>query len=72
MSTEAVPDAAIPKRLRQAIDLRSRALLELREAIFDGGSGLHQAKRVTDLDRLIQRREWLPRVEGFDPIALGC
>ena len=64
--------SGIPKRLQQAMRLRARALLKLREAIYDGGSGLIQAKRVTDIDRLIQRREWIERVEGFDPIAMGC
>ena len=62
----------VPKRLRQAMRLRSRALMKLRATIHDGGLGIAEAKRVADLDRLIQRREWLDRVDGFDPIAMGC
>lgn len=64
---------SIPKRLRQAIRLRQRALFTLREASFHGLGFrvVTLAKRVTDLNRYIQQREWLARVQDFDPIALG-
>lgn len=64
----------IPKRLRQAIRLRARAYHKLRDAYLQGGGAdvFVHALRVSELNRFIQRREWLEQVEGFDPIALGC
>lgn len=65
--------SGIPKRLRQAVVLRQRAMFALRDACLRGvGSRvLVLSKRVADLDRYIQTREWL-RDPHFDPIALGC
>lgn len=64
---------AIPKKLRQAIRLRRRAIERLQErCYFVGPRGVVQlSQRVSDLNRYIQQREWL-RDPDFDPIAMGC
>lgn len=65
--------SGVPKRLRQSIRLRRRAIYKLRDVLLSGFGWQvpHYAKRVADLNRYVQEREWL-RDPNFDPIALGC
>lgn len=70
----AIPDSAIPKPLRDAIRERRRAAIELETAVRAGLTPrvFVLAEKLADLNRSLRSHDWLPRVAGFDPIALGC
>ncbi len=73
MTKTTIPDSAIPKALREALDQRRRAAFALREAISLGicPSVFQLVDQLADMNRSLRQREWLARVTGFDPIAMG-
>ena len=66
-------DVGIPKPLREVIRQRRLLLLLLEDAISEGVTPkmFHLVDQLSDLNRSLQRRDWLVRVHGFDPIAMG-
>ena len=63
----------MPKKLRQALDLRRRTLIALNEQLerTDGTTrALSLMRRVHALERYIIDGRWMSL--GFDPIQLGC
>lgn len=73
MSDTILFDQSIPKPLRHAIRERRKAAIELQYEILNGitPQAFRLIDHVADLNRSLRNREWLPRVAGFDPIALG-
>lgn len=69
-------ESAVPPRLRQAIRLRARAINHLL-LMTQRGLDVHLSqlivivKRITDLDRYIDSRQWVRAAVGFDPIMIG-
>ena len=74
MTETVLPDSAIPKPLREAIRRRRNAAIALHQEIHMFGLSpkvFQLVDRLSDLNRSLRQREWIPRPAGFDPISLG-
>ena len=73
MTEHVISDSAIPEPLRAAIRQRRNLALCLQHTISRGigPEAFQLAEKLADLNRSLRQREWIPRVAGFDPIALG-
>lgn len=64
--------SGIPKKLRQAIRVRRRAVQNVMNNAWIVGQRrtVELFRRVVALDNFIQKKEW-QRETSFDPIAMG-